>query len=158
MQSVPSSKDDGDRRIAHAHNMKGCDAMLTKRRTVTIDTLNEEMDFDSVIYSHGDGTVSDVDPSSMHAPGVYIAELADGTWIEEAMDEPWELLNGFSGQYGYSGPHMHASEYIGGGLARHILETEGFYVVTVVTPMPLDEDEDVDFDEWVVAYAETADV
>ena len=71
------------------------------------------------------------------------------------MDEPWELLSGLSGQYGYSGPHMHASEYIGGGLARHILETAGFYVVTVVTPMPFDECEEADFDEWVIAYTET---
>ena len=33
--------------------------MLTNRRNVTPDTLNEAMDFDSVIYSHGDGTISD---------------------------------------------------------------------------------------------------
>ena len=129
--------------------------MLTNRRNVTPDTLNEAMDFDSVIYSHGDGTVSDA--HSMYAPEVYTCEQEDGTWVEEAMDEPWELLNGFSGQYGYSGPHMHASEYIGGGLARHILETEGFYVVTVVTPMPFNECEDVDSDEWAIAYTETAD-
>ena len=130
--------------------------MLTNRRNVTADTLNEEMDFDSVIYSHGDGTVSDV--TSMDSPDVYIAEQEDGTWAEEVMDGPWELLSGFSGQYGYSGPHMHASEYIGGGLARHILEMEGFYVVTVATPMPFDECEEADFDAWVVACTETADV
>ena len=129
--------------------------MLTNRRNATPNTLNAEMEFDSVIYSHGDGTVSDA--HTMRSPYVYVAELEDGTWVGEAMDEPWELLSGFSGQYGYSGPHMHASEYIGGGLARHILETAGFYVVTVVTPMPLDECEDVDSDEWAVAYTETAD-
>ena len=130
--------------------------MLTNRRNVTADTLNEAMHFDSVIYSHGDGTVSDA--HTMRSPYVYIAEQEDGTWVEESMDEPWELVNSFSGQYGYSGPCMHASEYIGGGLARHILETAGFYVVTVVTPMPFDDCEEADFDEWVVAYTETADV
>ena len=129
--------------------------MLTNRRNATPDTLNAEMEFDYVIYSHGDGTVSDA--HTMRGPDVYIDELEDGTWVEEVMDEPWELLDGFSGQYGYSGPHMHASEYISGGLARHILETAGFYVATVVTPMPLDECEDVDSDEWAVAYTETAD-
>ena len=129
--------------------------MLTNRRNVTLDTLSEAMAFDSVIYSHGDGTISDA--HSMYAPGVYIAEQEDGTWVGEALDEPWELLDGFGGQHGYSGPHMHASEYIGGGLARHILETAGFYVVTVVTPMPFDECEDVDSDTWAVAYTETAD-
>ena len=129
--------------------------MLTNRRTVTADTLNDAMEFDSIIYSHGDGTISNA--NSMRGPAVYIAELEDGTWVGEALDEPWELLDDFSGQYGYSGPHMHASEYVGGGLARHILETAGFYVVTVVTPMPLDECEDVDSDAWAVAYTETVD-
>ena len=127
--------------------------MLTNRRNVTPDTLNEAMEFDSVIYSHGDGTISDA--YSMRGPYVHIAEQEDGEWVEETLGEPWELLSGLSGQYGYSGPHMHASEYIGGGLARHILETAGFYVVTVVTPMPFDECEEADFDEWVIAYTET---
>ena len=132
--------------------------MLTNRRNVTPDTLNDEIDFDSVIYSHGDGTVSDVSPyASLYGPEVSTWEQEDGTWVGEAMDEPWELLDGFSGQYGYSGPHMHASEYIGGGLAQHILETVGFYAVTVVTPMPFDECEEADFDEWAVAYTETVD-
>ena len=127
--------------------------MLTNRRNVTPDTLNEAMDFDSVIYSHGDGTISDVSPyASLYGPEVSTWEQEDGTWDGVDVVGPWELLSGLSGQYGYSGPHMHASEYIGGGLARHILETAGFYVVTVVTPMPLDECEDVDSDVWAVAY------
>ena len=130
--------------------------MLTNRRNATPDTLNAEMEFDSVIYSHGDGTISDA--HTMHSTYVYTDEQEDGTWVEEALDEPWVLLDGFSGQHGYSGPIMHASEYISGGLARHILETAGFYVATVVMPMPLDEDDDVDSDEWAVAYTETADV
>ena len=132
--------------------------MLTNRRTATPDTLNGEMDFDSVIYSHGDGTVSDVEPgSSLYGPEVSTWEQEDGTWDGVDVVGPWELLSGFSGQYGYGRPLMHASEYIGGGLARHILETAGFYVVTVVTPVPLDEDDDVEPDSWAVAYTETAD-
>ena len=123
--------------------------MLTNRRNVTPDTLNEAMAFDSVIYSHGDGTVSDA--HTMRSPYVYIAEQEDGTWVGEALDEPWALLDGFSG------PHMHASEYIGGGLARHILATAGFYVAVVITPVPLDEDDDVEPDAWAVAYTETVD-
>ena len=130
--------------------------MLTNRRNATPDTLNAEMEFYSVIYSHGDGTISDA--HTMRGPDVYTDEQEDGTWVEEALDEPWELLDGFSRQHGYMGPIMHASEYISGGLARHILETAGFYVATVVMPMPLDEDDDVDSDEWAVAYTETADV
>ena len=132
--------------------------MLTNRRNVTPDTLNDEMDFDSVIYSHGDGTVSDVGPyAPLYGPEVSTWEQEDGTWDGVDVAGPWELLDGFSGQYGYGGPHMHASEYIGGGLARHILATAGFYVAVVVTPVPLDEDDDVEPDSWAVAYTETVD-
>jgi len=85
----------------------------------TIDTLNDMMEFDHVIRVHADGTVTD-------EPGVYAPDLHDD-------DEPigWTLLDGYSGQYGYSGPIMHASEYIGGGLARDILATPGVYVALV---------------------------
>ncbi len=132
--------------------------MLTNRRDVTPDTLNEAMNFDSVIYSHGDGTISDVEPgSSLYGPEVSTWEQEDGTWDGVDVAGPWELLSGFSGQYGYSGLHTHASEYIGGGLARHILETVGFYVAVVITPVPLDEDDDVEPDSWAVAYTETSD-
>ena len=132
--------------------------MFSNRRTATEDTLSAEMEFDHIIYSHGDGTISDVNPYvSLWGPDVYVCEGDDGTWVERVDGGPWTLLTGFSGQYGYSGPLMHASEYIGGGLARHILETPGFYMAAVVIPMPLDEDGDEEPDSWAVAYTETVD-
>ena len=138
--------------------------MFSNRRTITADTLSEEMEFDYIIYSHGDGTISDVNPYvSLWGPDIFTIEREDGTWTEEDVEGPWSLLTGFSGQHAYSGGHMHASEYIGGGLARHILETPGFYMAAVVVPIPLERDdywydEDGDqADSWAVAYAETVD-
>ena len=135
--------------------------MLIDRRTATPDTLNAEMEFDQIIYSHGDGTISDVNPClSLWKPYVYIEQREDGSWTEEDVPGPWSLLTGFSGRHAYSGPQMHASENIGGGLARHILETPGFYVATVVIAVELDDgywyNEDGDNpDTWAVAYTET---
>ena len=133
--------------------------MFSNRRAVTADTLSAEMDFDHIIYSHGDGTVSDVNPYvSLWGPDVYIYEQEDGTWTEGHVESPWSLLTGFTGQYAYSGPQMHSSEYIGGDLARYILETPGFYIAFGVIPMPLDDEGDDTPDTWVVAYTETAGV
>ena len=132
--------------------------MFSNRRTVTADTLNEEMEFDHIVYSHGDGTISDVNPYvSLWGPDIYTCEQEDGTWTEEDLEGPWSLLTGFSGQHDYSGGHMHASEYIGGGLARHILETPGFYMAAAVIPLPRGEDGDEEPDSWAVAYTETVD-
>lgn len=105
-------------------------------RTVTADTLNDVMEFDHVIRVHADGSVSDVD-------GIYAPNLQDG----ELDDKSWSLMNGYSGQYGYSGPEMHASEYIGGGMARDILATPGLYVAIVAY-----HGDDEDPTEWAVAY------
>lgn len=94
----------------------------------THDELQTMMDFDSVIKVAEDGTIA-------RAEGVHLyADLNVNTEGEDEFDltEGWELLHGFTGQYGYNGPVMHSSEFIGGGLARHILETPGYYVALVV--------------------------
>ena len=133
--------------------------MFSSRRAVTADTLSVEMEFNHIIYSHGDGTISDVNPYvSLWGPDVYVYEQEDGTWTEADVEGPWSLLTGFTGQYAYVGPQMHSSEYIGGDLARYIQETPGFYIATEVTPLPLDDENYDTPDSWVIAYTETADV
>lgn len=82
-------------------------------------SLSELMDFDHVIHVHGDGTVTE--PRDVYAP-----DCNDG-----AVEGDWSLLTGFSGQYRYSGPIMHPSELIAGGIARYILENPGTYVAVV---------------------------
>lgn len=44
----------------------------------------------------------------------------------------WEAVSGFSGQYLYSGPVMHPSEYVGGAMAEWIAEHGGLFATIVV--------------------------
>lgn|ERR1039458_812135 len=111
--------------------------------TNVAQSLNERMDFDCPVQVHEDGSVTDA-PESLYAPAVFDSELDDDSWT---------LLDGYSGQYGYAGPIMHESEYIGGRLERDILARPGYYVV--VASYSLDENPDgtdTDIDGWAVAY------
>ena len=70
--------------------------------------------------------------------------LVDGYVIDRS---PWRAVSGYSGQYGYAGPIMHASEFIGGGMADDLLSTAEdcpTYVVTSVEVFGCDEDCDPD--------------
>ena len=102
--------------------------------------LSRVMEFDHVVRVHPDGTVSaDLDT---YAPDLHEDQgepLLDG--------DEWRLMDGWSGQDRYAGPLMHASEFIGGGMARAILATPGRYVALV--SYPLDDDEP---ESWAVAF------
>jgi hypothetical protein len=90
--------------------------------------LNDIMQFDHVVMVAEDGTITD-------RLDIYCdAELNVMTNGEDDFYLPtgWELLKGFTGQYSYNGPVMHPSEFIGGGLERHIRGTPGYYVSLVV--------------------------
>jgi len=91
--------------------------------------LNDIMQFDLIVRVAEDGTITE--PRDIH---IY-AELDVMPNGEDdfSISEGWELLKGFTGQYGYNGPVMHPSEFIGGGLERHIRETPGYYVTLVVS-------------------------
>lgn len=102
---------------------------------VTRETLNNFMEFDHVIRVHPDGTVSEPE-------GIYAPELHEG----ELSGNGWTLLNGYSGQQGYRGPIMHASEFIGGGMADDILSAPGLYVSLV------DGTDDGEPEGWAVAF------
>jgi hypothetical protein len=62
-------------------------------------------------------------------------------------------MTGCTGQYGYNGPIMHESEYVGGGMERRILETPGYYVCCAVYDQD-DEDGDYEAFGWVCLYRE----
>jgi len=111
------------------------DEALTDIDTGRVTTLSEIMDFDHVIMVRADGTVTDDTPNAPYAPEM------DNGGMEETGYASWELMTGYTGQYGYHGPYMHASEYIGGRMARDILATPGYYV-SVYTP---------DLESWAVA-------
>jgi hypothetical protein len=88
--------------------------------------LSHLMEFDSPITVHEDGTVTDA-ARDVYAPTLY----DDGLDSSE-----WELMDGYSGQYGYGGPIMHQSEFIGGRMARDILAEPGTYVAIVANYSP----------------------
>lgn len=50
---------------------------------------------------------------------------------------------------------MHASEFIGGDLERHILSNPGLYVAVVVDGLRTEETDDDDNIGWAVAYKES---
>ena len=108
--------------------------------------LNEIMDFDHVIEVREDGAVWD-------RPDIFAPELYDEILSPES---GWTLLNGWSGQDRYSGPIMHASEYIGGRMESWILANPGIYVALVAYYTPEDEDDD-DVGGWAVAVRDVED-
>lgn len=116
-------------------------------RKIEPSELNSFMEFDSVIYSDGNGNIESV--TGIYAPNLYYFETSEGKWELSEDIAPWELMNGYSGQYSYSGPIMHTSEFIGGKMARDILEQEGYYVAVVAYyERP---DDELDADGWAVA-------
>ena len=95
----------------------------------------------------------------------------DGTWDSPERDVKadsralqhqaraygWDgLLEGFTGQYGYRGPIMHESEYIGGGLATYILENPGWYVAVAVNAPDNDGTYSGEVAGWAIAYKEAS--
>ncbi len=103
--------------------------------------LSDLMEFDHVIEVHSDGTVTD-GPSWLYAPNLH----------DERLDSPsWSLMNGYSGQYLYSGPIMNNAEFIGGKMAEAILATPGYYVAIVASWEPEDGTTEALIEGWAVA-------
>lgn len=130
---------------------------MTIKFIETDQQLSDVMDMDHVIRVNGDGTVDTSPETTRYAPTV---EFYNGE-LDKSQLGDWTLLSGFTGQYSYTGPIMHSSEYIGGGLARFILDTPGYYAAVVVNA-PCDYDGSTDCDEatgcdcepagWAIAY------
>lgn len=102
----------------------------------TDNQLSDRMEFEHVVQVKADGTV--VDRNDLHGPEMYEGEVGSSDW---------NLMTGYTGQYGYNGPSMHASEYIGGRMEADILANPGLYVALV--DVPLDDSEP---EGWGVAY------
>lgn len=100
--------------------------------TSTLTKLNDLMSVDHVVQVHENGSVTDA-PANVWAPSLDSDEVDDSRWT---------LMNGYSGQFGYSGPLMHASEFVGGRMERDIMDAPGYYVVLA----------NYDGNEWAVAF------
>ena len=111
--------------------------MISEGQKVTTENLNSVMEFDHCIEVKADGTVADRNDiySEMFEVTSVLKDADAFLWeTEVSLPEGWRLMNGYSGQDRYSGPEMHVSEFIGGRMARDILETPGTYIALEVRP------------------------
>ena len=116
------------------------------------------MEFGKVVYSDGEGTVYEAYSDDPDGPEILLVGINDDgqagdpdltwDWAE------WELLRGFTGQYGYNGPVMHSSEFIGGRLERYIRENAGYYVAVIIDGYPDDDESESVPVGWAVAFRE----
>lgn len=122
-------------------------------------SLSDLMEFEHVIEVREDGSIAE--PSGMYAPEITLEGDAEGQVSDEAEAamiayverQGWSLLRGFTGQYmAGDSPIMHPSEFIGGGLERHIRENPGYYVSVVIDVQPDAEDAESEMCGWGVAY------
>lgn len=113
--------------------------------TVTHDTLNSSVEFECPFLVVGPNTI-EPRPDAI-SPEVTIETDADGQYIGDPETwDGWEFVTGYSGQYRYSGPCMHSSEYLGGRMAQDVLDDVGaVYVVCAVYPLDGSEPE-----SWVL--------
>lgn len=96
--------------------------------------LSDLMEFDIVVRVENGRVFVTTD---VYAPSLH-EDMLD--------DESWSLMDGYSRQDSYSGPIMHSSELIGGGLERDIMAEDGYYVCLVNY---LDDGEP---EGWAIAY------
>lgn len=109
-------------------------------------TLNQSVEFDVPFLVHADGTISRSDERA------YL-EVNDDT-LGQSVGGAWCLLRNWTGQHGYNGPTMHPSEYLGGALARHVLETPGTYVLLISYAFDDEDPDDDGMAGWCIAYHE----
>jgi hypothetical protein len=149
--------------------------MRTYRNPMMDRPITDLMGFDHVVAVMPDGRVIDTDEGfnhlDVHAPEVVIdydgpfaeAQISkehDDAMVENLREQGWEVLSGYSGQYQYAGPIMHASEFIGGGLEERIREEPGYWVALTVDIHPSEDDPEheenggsgeSDYVGWIVA-------
>lgn len=111
------------------------------------------MAFDHVFTLHPDGSITE--PEGVWAPSVYDDPHAD-IMID---DDGWHAITGLTGQDRYHGAVMHASEYVGFGVAgvmwQMAIDAEEPVTFTLVTVECLPDDDDDDPPEpagWAILY------
>jgi hypothetical protein len=111
----------------------------------------QALEFDTVFTLHADGTI--VPTHGTYAPQAYIAE-SDGDCGDHVLPDGWKwATRGMSAQWGYSGPVMHASEYIGDAIAGelHRWTEDGPQLYAIIEVGY--QNEDGEFDETPAGWA-----
>lgn len=125
--------------------------------------LNDLMQIDHVIRVKGGAIFDDV--KGVWAPELRIGTDVDGISIldmherhasEDLTRCGWDVQSGWSRQNSgrYNGIIMHPSEYVGGALADHIRETDGYWTVILAQTWPTDEDDDPEPAGWLLLHRE----
>lgn len=116
----------------------------------TVATILQRADLGTCLTVYRDGTVTTA--KSHHAPEVFHSDTDD----VEIYGEGWTPLTGLTGQHGYNGAVMHASEFIGRGVAQAVLDAipddEDSIVVTATTVevFPTDDDPEPEPAGWAI--------
>lgn len=130
---------------------------------MTTQTLNDLMTFGHVVYSDGNGNVTDEYDDTMYGPEViYVETDSEGQItgqsphnIDMAGYGDWELLTGFSiDETRFMAEILHSSQYVGGRLETRIRENAGYYVAVMVDGSERDENDETVSVGWAVAYKE----
>jgi hypothetical protein len=114
----------------------------------------QDQDFDHPFTLHADGSLTDAD--NVWAPEVYHDDTDDVTidGIPWKDTDRWHALAGLTGQYGYNGPTMHASEQIGRAMASRMIgmcdDGPRVFVATTVEVLPDDDDTDTEPAGWIM--------
>lgn len=109
--------------------------MIGSGKDVGREGLDDVMRLDHVVIVHANGTVSDAPYPGVWPPEMHVSVDCNGQSHDEpeGQEDLWALQTGWTGQFGYSGALMHSSEYVGGGLAEHILDSPGLWCAVVVS-------------------------
>lgn len=118
-------------------------------QTISAEELNDAAEFFSPFLVNEDGTVE--------LSGNFEPDEVIGNYPERGdifISDGWTAWShGYTGQWGYSGPVMHDSEYLGGRLAEDILSTPGEYCLMPVTYLGYLGWEDSQDEGWIVLKA-----
>lgn len=119
--------------------------MMSSKRLDLLAQAIQDLSFDEAFTI----TVFDEAVSRLSFPsGVYAPNVDHSDHHDIDIDDPgWEALTGFTGQYGYSGAVMHASEFVGREIARELVrladdEPQTFVMVVVSAGVLEDGEED----------------
>jgi Zn finger protein HypA/HybF involved in hydrogenase expression len=129
---------------------KDASLRIAERSMSEIGEAINAQDFDHCFTLHPDGTITDA--PGVYAPSVYHSETND----IDIDGSGWSALTGLTGQDSYSGAVMHASEYIGSGVAEVMMDmvADGpmVFVITTVEVMPEDDDDEPEPAGWAILY------
>lgn len=116
----------------------------------------QAFEFDHVFTLNTDGTITE--PAGVYAPSVYHDPDGDVTIDAWPAGTRWTCMTGLTGQDSYHGAVMHASEFVGRGVAQAMFDlTEDgpvTFALVVVYCLPDEDEPDADDDVagWAIAY------